>query len=296
MIETDFHIKKTNNASSEIIRIALEQIDYVLFQLTNVGKDPHIAIHEIRKCFKRLRAIMLLIRFETGDEYCKQESVFFRNLGRKLSQLRDSTVHMEICESIKSTLISKISEDEYAEVIRKLLANRDQIFRDQKHIKEIFKEMGSLLKQRRSTITSLPMSNNDLSTYFNGIQKTFDQGKRDMERATQQQSNINIHSWRKQVKYFWYQMDLIQDYLNEDGIKYIPILDDLSDLLGKEHDLAELTELFITHEAFSPYPSYFLSILEIIKMERKSLQKKAWDMGSIIYNANAGEFIKSITS
>ena len=78
-----FRIRETVPAG--IRRIALEQIDQALVQLAGSGNDPDRDVRKARTCFKRLRAVLRLVRNEIGTEIYRQENAFYRDAGRRLS-------------------------------------------------------------------------------------------------------------------------------------------------------------------------------------------------------------------
>ena len=47
-------------------------------------EDVHKAIHETRRTIKRIRAILRLIRDETGYNIYYRENRFYRNISRKM--------------------------------------------------------------------------------------------------------------------------------------------------------------------------------------------------------------------
>ena len=93
-----FRIRETVPAG--IKRIALEQIDQALAQLTDPGDDPDRAVHNARTCFKRLRAILRLVRNEIGTELYKRENALYRDAGRRLSAVWHSAVNLRTLDEL----------------------------------------------------------------------------------------------------------------------------------------------------------------------------------------------------
>src|SRR2546430_2187504 len=84
-----FRIEEDEKLPEGIKRLAHEQIDHARSLLTPPVVDRDDAIHNVRKCFKKLRAILRLVRDEIGEEVYEFENRFFRNLGRRLATQRD---------------------------------------------------------------------------------------------------------------------------------------------------------------------------------------------------------------
>ena len=79
--------------SDSLRRIAAEQIDGSIAQLQRTD-DLNDGIHEARKHFKRIRALLRLVRGALPAETYDSENQFFRDLGRLLSPVRDSAVYI----------------------------------------------------------------------------------------------------------------------------------------------------------------------------------------------------------
>ena len=68
------------------LRIAREEIDKAVVVLGDENLDRHERVHQARKRFKKIRALLRLLRGELGDTY-GEENVWFRDCGRELAAL-----------------------------------------------------------------------------------------------------------------------------------------------------------------------------------------------------------------
>src|SRR5215218_7361593 len=74
-------------------RIALGQLDLVADDIAAPDDGPDDeAVHEARKAFKRLRALLRVNRDQLGDDIRRRENAAFRDAGRRLSGARDARV------------------------------------------------------------------------------------------------------------------------------------------------------------------------------------------------------------
>ena len=55
----EYRLEPSLSLGEDVRRIAYKQIDFAIGELTSV-RDPHRSIHEARKCFKRIRALLRL--------------------------------------------------------------------------------------------------------------------------------------------------------------------------------------------------------------------------------------------
>ena len=107
-----YRLKNKESISTEIKRIACEQTDKAIENLTteiriasdnntdwsadtNIVEERQEAIHDVRKRIKKIRAVIRLVRDDLGKEIYQQENHCFRDAGRRLSEVRDAQVLLE---------------------------------------------------------------------------------------------------------------------------------------------------------------------------------------------------------
>lgn len=91
-------------------RIARGQIDLAVELLESAdGCELDEAIHESRKAFKRVRALVCLARDALGDETYRRENETFRDAGRALASVRDARVMVDTLEDLTGSTRWKIS-------------------------------------------------------------------------------------------------------------------------------------------------------------------------------------------
>lgn len=95
-----YYIKSEESIASGVRRIAEEQTDKAINALRE-NENPGEIIHKVRKHLKKLRALMRLVRDELESDVYKPNNVFYRDLGRQLSDLRDVTSLLETLELLR---------------------------------------------------------------------------------------------------------------------------------------------------------------------------------------------------
>src|SRR5262245_33757880 len=94
-----FRLAEGEDTGDGIRRIATGQLD-------NVADDLDVAdeqsVHDARKSFKRLRAVLRLSRDELDDETRRRENEGFRDAVRELSGARDARVLVETLDKLDS--------------------------------------------------------------------------------------------------------------------------------------------------------------------------------------------------
>ena len=215
--------------------LALEkQIGKVLYFSEMENISDTIAVHEVRKSFKRIRA---LLRFLPDEKNANKVAVFSTvvKFGRILSNYRNYCVNLQIFERILKDS-SHISE-------RKLKAVKEtMVEKCQKTLEEEILEPKVRIQilnyfktlENELTETALPNDSADI------IHQYIISYGRCME--TYSSKNLyadseRIHSLRKRLKVLFYQTN----YLKFENPRYFKSkssqLETITELLGEEHDL-----------------------------------------------------------
>ena len=67
-----FQLEATESVRRGVKRLVAKQLDNALEELGAPNRDE--VVHEIRKRFKRIRAVLRLVRDELGDKVYRQEN------------------------------------------------------------------------------------------------------------------------------------------------------------------------------------------------------------------------------
>ena len=275
-----------------IRRILLELLDSIIELLRNVNANPDEAVHETRKNFKKARAVLRLVRDEIGDEAYFRENICYRDAARMLSAVRDSAVIVESLDALRETFAEELTPDAFIRLRENLVTEhehlRDQII----SVDNAPQTVIDILESARQRLSDLPLEHDDFSAISGGLRRVYRRGIRRMVAARKNPTAERLHDWRKRVKYLWYQMHLLESNDTEPPQEFEAGLDTLSDLLGLEHDLAELQQLA------QEKPHYFTSsaeqelLLALIQRQRCTLQTQAYALGSEIYTEKPDDFLQ----
>ena len=89
----EFILKNKESADEDIKRILDDQLNIAISYLENeLDNNFDGSIHEVRKCIKRTRAVLRLIRDDIGKDLYRKENIFLRDINRNMSELRSITV------------------------------------------------------------------------------------------------------------------------------------------------------------------------------------------------------------
>jgi CYTH domain-containing protein len=216
---------------TELRRIALGCIDDALDRLTSLdGTDADAiatAVHETRKRCKETRGLARLI----GEADVNAE---MRDAAKELSALRDSHALLGAIDDLRDSLSEKKASrldavrTRQAAVVHEIAA---QLTTDDPRIGRAIER----LRAARVLVEawSLPDGTDMLAA---GLERSYGRGRKDLKASLKKPDDQKVHQWRKRAKDLWYQTRL----LGSD--EEVARLDELSDLLGGDHDLTVLVE------------------------------------------------------
>ncbi|HVW67988.1 MAG TPA: CHAD domain-containing protein, partial [Steroidobacteraceae bacterium] len=127
-----------------------------------------------------------------------------------------------------------------------------------------------------------------------GLRRTYAGGRRAFARAQSERSDESLHEWRKQTKYFWYQLQLFESLGSRLIAALEPEVSRLANFLGDDHDLAVLRERAVAARELFPTAASHRELLGLIARCRAGLQQKAISLGRRVYAEQPAAFSKRL--
>lgn len=289
-----YFLKKHEPVPFGIRRIIRYQLDFSLARLEKLREQPDKSVHEFRKCMKRLRALVKLIRDETGDNQYRDMNTVFRDTARELSAVRDIAVFR--------TLTRELMHDGSHGIDRKSL---EILYR---HYQNRYKNQassvihtGTIPEKLTHTIqilSDLPdrlrVVNDDFGVFRRGLQQIYRRGKNACTYATQFPTMEHFHELRKRVKDLWHASQILHPSWPDYMLMLTDTLKSASEHLGREHDLAVLQE-YMKNEQVSGLDDIASQRLQRqIWMIRKKLQETILSQCALIYAESDKDFVSRI--
>jgi CHAD domain-containing protein len=209
-----------------LTRIARGTLDCAIEHLAESPAD----IHDARKRFKEIRAVLRLGRYAIGTRFAEIDQAI-RDAGNELAASRDADARLATIESLRELARDRAERQALSRVQRILTA-------DQGATPDI-----AGVVQRLFVSRPLLVFDGGPESLGRGLRRTYRDGRRHARVARAEQTAVAIHAWRKQVKYLWYQSQVLEPVWPKVLKPYVAALDDLSHLLGEHHDLFALVTL-----------------------------------------------------
>lgn len=286
----NFKISTNEQINNAVKRIGIELLDDSISRLQNINLTFDDSIHETRKNFKKMRGLIRLVRFELGSNLYKKENVLFRDTGRILSGIRDAAVMVETVDLLRKKYPKEISREDYKQ-LRKNLSLRARRIRAQfKKNQQLIEAIIKILTKHKDEFRKLPLRKKSFKQIVPGSKLVYERGQNALAAAKKYPSAENYHEWRKRVKYLWYHTRILEeawpDYMNILSNK----LSELSDVLGLEHDLAELRKLLLRETSLFENKEAQTKLFNLIGQERLLLQANAKAIAPYIYSEPSDNF------
>src|SRR5262249_6062759 len=108
-----------------IRRIARKEIDKAREDLTGQTQPADEVVHAARKRFKKLRAVMRLVRDSVGGKVYRRENTAFRAAGRPLSEVRDAHALVLALDKLREGREQEVAQTTWS-IVRQALQKREQ--------------------------------------------------------------------------------------------------------------------------------------------------------------------------
>jgi CHAD domain-containing protein len=276
-----YRFEAGESITEAVRRISGEQIDTAVKSLNGKTADRDEAVHEARKCIKKLRALLRLTKDELGDAFDK-ENARLRELGRNLSPYRDAAAMVQTFDELAEKYGAELDAHTAGSIRGGLLAHKNRGERRQS-LKLVLQTAAKELIAAKRRIRRLPVKATGFAAIGPGIERAFREGRDAMRKAHKQPTAENLHAWRKRAKDHWYHVRLLNDLWPDVMGGYEAALKSLEDDLGTNHNLDILMQRIKAEPDFFATPEQVDACLQAISHFQGKLQRKAHHSGRRVY-------------
>ena len=266
-----------------IHRMFAEQLSLAIYELSDAEGSLDTAVHEARKCIKRTRSLLRLVRAAIPKIY-SSENRRLQQVGRSLSELRDAQVLLDTLTDLKKPEGTNGHSDTQAqhkfEAVCELLRTRKQ------SITQTLQDQGCLqraidrLTEARATLHDSSLEKVDSELTVRQLTSVIKRGKKAYAEAYDDPTADNFHDFRKRAKDLRYQLGVLSNLWPDVFEGYVSSAKDLEQTLGDDHNLAVLTDVVKEHK---PHGEEEHALLKRIDKKQAQLREKANCLGERIY-------------
>lgn len=287
-----YRIEPSAPIDKEVRRILIEQIGRAEKRLRS-AEDRAVAVHEARKGFKRIRALLRLARPAIGAAAFKRENAAFRDIASLLAGARDAHVLLQTIAKLEAD--HDLDPARHTADLRHALAALPEIEAASAQ-SAIVRDALKRLKTARSRIAHLHVDAPDFSAIAKGLERCYREARAARKTAIESGRDQDFHEWRKRVQQHWRHMNLLGRAWPDYFAARSRAAKRLSAALGDDHDLAMLV-VFIERQ-----PAEALKAgerRELVRLARKSqaeLRAAAAEDGARLFEDGAGGLARRLAA
>jgi len=279
-------------------RFTVELFDEALSHMARRAEDFEDGIHRTRTSLKRIRAVLRFGRGEIGASVLRRENTAMRNLGASLADLRDGAVRLQTLGRIRTDFSTVLAADAFSRLNESMSERyrlEERMFQlDVSRLNGVVHSLQSARARYLAWGTSIDNAGGGFGQLAPGIGTTYRAGKRAMTVAFRRPTPEAFHEWRKQVKYFRYQMEMLEPIWPALLAPTAEAAHQLSDLLGMDHDLWVLAQ-GVEGEFLAATSLAERTVLgALIERSRFELERLARPLGEMLFAESSGALVKRL--
>lgn len=285
-----YRFKLQEPVAEGLRRVALEQIEMAEAKLAATG-DTAALIHDARRCLKRLRALLRLVRPALEESDYRREADHLSGIGKLLADARDAHVMRQTLAKLEAR--PEGLPDGVVASLQKLVvpapAARGRRGGDGR------RQALTRLKQARKVFAGKAVRAAELAHLVEGLGRAYDKARKTFRKAYRKPSDEAFHAWRKAVQLHWRHMQLLSRGWPEALSARAGEAKELSRLLGEDHDYAIVLALAESRGAEVLAPEDLAALKALCRSCQAELRKRAEPRGARLFAETPDNLMERIT-
>jgi CHAD domain-containing protein len=270
------------------VRRIFQQQTSAALELLSRKKLSDAEVHAGRKELKKARATLRLLRAGLSERVYERENATLRDAARPLSAARDGRVMLETLDELVEDYGSPALAASL-EVFRRSLRRERRQARRAVTLATIQQSCRSL-RQVVTRSARWRIADRGWLIIGPGLKRIYNNGRRAMAVAHSSRTMEDLHVWRKQVKYLWHQLQILDPMWPGLIGELADQAHKLANYLGDDHDLAVLRGKVLAHPDVFPDAADREALLALVDRCRDRLQEKAFLLGKRTYEEKPAAF------
>ena len=314
-----YRIKTHGRIGVELQRVAEQEIAAAVAELQSLDRsDLGEAVHEARKHFKKLRALVQLLREPLGAKCVRAEQAFYRDTGREFQRLRDAQALIATLEKLARRFFEQRRPPIIAAAHRVLAAEAQRAHR-------VLAKQGrwaavvASLGEARGRIAAWKLDDYRWKDLRVALQRSYRRACEAWRHACSEPKPRALHNWRRRTKDFLYHITLCHSAAPDFMEELAGELEVLGEFLGDDHDLVILRALLEQRASVDcvdsvdctaekrrkgaqkrgslralPAGKAREAFFKMLALRREELLDAAFDLAGRIFLESPGEFIDAL--
>ena len=231
---------------------------------------------------------MRLVRDAIPKKEYQRSNIYFRDVGRLLSDARDTSALLEVSMTLHDNVNDASLKALLERVMHHLMAKKSAVTRYQIHQNHLLQHTLEALASAEEYVQNLQTERHGFNALSASIERVYKRGKLMMEESASHPSPENYHEWRKRVKYLRYQLNAITPIWPSMMETLEDELHELTDALGADHDFYVLHQTILTSNLNDQ--DDWMPLFHFIATQRKRYETKAFHLGTKLYCWKPSQF------
>jgi CHAD domain-containing protein len=275
-----FELKADESLPDGIRRIVKKELEQIREYTEGRTKDSRDDIvHESRKCLKKVRAVLRLVRPAIGKKTYRHENTALRDAARPLTEVRDARILVDTFDKIVKQRGRHAPGRSFTAMRKELVSHQRGVRQRVIEGEQAFAAVASAVDRALGRLDDWVKVHDSWWSVGEGVERVYRRGRQALAAVRRKPTVEYLHEWRKQAKYLRYQLDLLRPLAPKALTPLAKTIDRLGDLLGDDHDLAVLRrEVAGDPERFGG-PKALEPLLARIDRRRQKLEHDAVTLG-----------------
>jgi len=278
---------------SEALRsVALTELEIAHTSLAT-PPDRHTGVHSARKCFKRLRSLLLLARPGMPEPVFANLTARVARIGKGLAAARDAQALLDAVDKLEENTESDLG-DAPMQSVRGWLHKRRHAA-EQNLEQATASEAMQMLLELRPGFAGLAVYPDDFIPLAEGLERCYAATRKHFKAVVFDSDDAEeVHEWRKGLQHHWRQMQMLTPCWPSELSARAEAARALSQLLGEDHDIAMLMHLVSTPTMTFGSLEDTAAFMKRCRKRHKALRKEAKVKGKRLFVEKPGPFADRI--
>jgi CHAD domain-containing protein len=275
-----FRIRRGERIPRAVARMARSELEDAHAALTARSRSLATRVHDVRAAIKKVRALVRLVEPVVGSSAAKAEKRL-RSIAHTLAPLRDARVALDTFSDLTHEIGRAHSRDlakAHRKLARGLHAKSDPLASQRK-----LREIAADLERARRDVKKWKPDDEGWSAIRAGFTRGYRRARRTMRRACTERTNETFHAWRRAVKVHRYHVHALAALWPKEMDASCSELEELGNLLGREHDLVILEQSLRDERACFADERDCAELLAKLDEERDRIRREADLLGRRLF-------------
>lgn len=295
-----FQLSTPKNLAKDVRRITVDEVTVATMAFTETV-ELEMRIHEARRAFKRVRALLRLMRARLGDAVYRRENAVLKAASRQLSPLRDADVLVHTAKALASRRgPAGLEHDQRASpstahgVARRAAGRRDRVMRTFLGEDAVRAVHISALRALERRVLRWPLRGAGFEVITAGLRGSYARGRLCQLKAAGSGRPELFHDWRKRAKDLRHHLELLRCAWPTVLGATATEVHRLTDLLGEGNDLSVLLQALASEPDLTAGLRGGGGLLGVSEQRRAFLWKESASLGASLYAEPPSAFLRRV--